>query len=53
MSTITIEDDFSGFCKNLEISSDVQNTVTTRLKSITKRINLDFWEVSGYGFRNR
>lgn len=44
MSTITIEDDFSDFCKNLEISNDVQNTVTTRLKSITKRINLDFWD---------
>lgn len=36
MSTITIEDDFSGFCQNLEISSDIQDTVTSRLKNIAK-----------------
>lgn len=38
-----IEDDFCDFCKNLEISQEIRDTVTTRLKTINKRINLDFW----------
>ena len=44
MDTINITDDFSAFCRNLEISSDTQETVKSRLKSIVKRINLDFWD---------
>lgn len=43
MGNILVYEDFCNFCKNLEISQAIKNTVDTRIKSITKRINSDYW----------
>lgn len=43
MSAIDIYTTFSSFCTNLEISQSVKNTVDTRIRTIVKRINTDFW----------
>ena len=34
---------FSSFCTHLEIPQSVKNTVDTRIRTIAKRINADFW----------
>lgn len=41
---ITKGTDFFNFCKNLEIDTDIQKLIAMRLKNITKRINLDYWD---------
>src|SRR6266496_745316 len=38
---MTVSDQFSGFCGNLTILN--RETISTRYKAITKRLNLDFW----------
>ena len=43
MSAIDVYTTFSSFCRNLEISQSVKNTVDTRIRTIVKRINTDFW----------
>jgi len=39
---MSVSDQFSGFSNNLTILN--RDTVSTRYKAITKRLNLDFWE---------
>lgn len=43
MSTIDVHSIFSSFCANLEIPQYVKNAVDTRIRTIAKRINADFW----------
>ena len=43
MSSISVSQDFSKFCKNLRMREDIIKDVQTRYHAITKRINKDFW----------
>lgn len=43
MSSISVSSDFERFCQNLRMSNTVVNNIRTRYHSITKRINLDYW----------
>lgn len=45
MSNISVNDDFSMFCSNLQISKPTNDTILKRLQTITKRINNDFWHI--------
>ena len=45
MSNINVYSIFSSFCTNLEIPQSVKNTVDTRIRTIAKRINADFWNI--------
>lgn len=38
---MSVSDQFSDFCSNLTILN--RETISTRYKAITKRLNLDFW----------
>ena len=37
---------FDTFCKNLRMEDDIVSKITTRYKSITKRINLDYYGIT-------
>jgi hypothetical protein len=41
LHTMTVSDQFSTFCGNLTVVN--RETISLRYKSITKRLNLDFW----------
>ena len=45
MGVVNVYSAFSDFCTNLEISQGIKSIVDTRVKSIAKRINLDFWNI--------
>ena len=38
-----IANDFEKFCDNLEIPKSIKDTVSSRLKKIVRRINLEYW----------
>jgi len=40
-----IADKFKTFCANLAISTDTRSAISTRCKGITRRLNLDFWNI--------
>lgn len=46
MGDISVSSDFNRFCNNLRLSNSVVETIRNRYHSITKRINLDFWNIS-------
>lgn len=50
MSTIDVHSIFSLFCTNLEIHQSVKNTVDTRIRTIAKRINADFWNTDSESY---
>lgn len=43
MSDISVSSDFQGFCSNLRISDSVISNIQSRYHSITKRVNMDYW----------
>ncbi|MEQ4700705.1 nucleotidyltransferase [Providencia rettgeri] len=43
---MSVSDKFSTFCSNLRMSDSTVSTVSSRAKSITRRINSDFWSSS-------
>ncbi|WP_435781708.1 SMODS domain-containing nucleotidyltransferase [Providencia hangzhouensis] len=43
---MSVSDKFSTFCSNLRMSDSTVSSVSSRAKSITKRINSDFWSSS-------
>ncbi len=43
MGSISVSNDFSSFCSNLRLSDTVVSNIKTRYRTITKRINQDFW----------
>ncbi len=44
MGSISVSSDFNKLCNNLKISDSVVDTIRNRYHSITKRINVDFWD---------
>ena len=43
MGSISVSNDFSSFCSNLRLSDTVVSNIKMRYRTITKRINQDFW----------
>lgn len=43
MGSISASNDFSSFCSNLRLSDTVVSNIKMRYRTITKRINQDFW----------
>ena len=43
---MSVSDDFSGFCSNLRMSSDIVDNIQKRYHQITKRINTDYWSTA-------
>lgn len=43
MGSISVSNDFSSFCSNLRLSDTVVSNIKIRYRTITKRINQDFW----------
>ncbi len=46
MSKIDVHSVFFNFCSNLDISNNIKDTVSTRVRAIAKRINWDFWNIT-------
>lgn len=46
MGSISVFNDFSAFCKNVEISDSTIENIRLRYKAITKRINQEYWSSS-------
>ena len=46
MGSISVSNDFQGFCNNLRMSDFVVSNVQNRYHAITKRINQDFWNIN-------
>lgn len=43
MGKISVSSDFQQFCKNLRMSDTIVSNIQSRYRTITKRINQDFW----------
>ncbi|HFC9135154.1 TPA: nucleotidyltransferase [Enterococcus faecium] len=41
-----VSEDFSRFCCNLRMSGETISNIQSRYKQITKRINIDFWDMN-------
>lgn len=44
MGSISVSNGFSRFCSNLRLSDTAVSNIKTRYRTITKRINQDFWD---------
>lgn len=46
MADIIVGSDFESFCNNLKMPDDTVETIRSRYKQITKRINMEYWNSS-------
>ena len=53
MSDISVSTDFQRFCKNLIISDSLINNIQSRYHTITKRVNIDYWNNESDVLRSR